>query len=228
MKRIFIIICAALLFVSMPQKVQAQEPDPQEQSQYQGRRQREQPDPEKLAEQATDKLNEIVGLSKKQYKKVYKFQFQTIYDAIEDGTWRMENNMGGRGQWNGGPRGPRPDGQRPDMAQRPDGQRPDGQRPQRPQLTDEEREARMAQRKAMMEERQAQMEKIREAEKARKELTEQKYQKILTPEQYEKWQAYEAEQAAKREQRMKEMQERREQQRRHNGGDRPQRNDVVD
>lgn len=46
---------------------------------------------------------------------------------------------------------------------------------------------------------QSMMEERRAAEEARQQKIEKKYRKILTPEQFEKWEAYEAEQAIRRE-----------------------------
>ena len=118
----------------------------------------EQKDPAQMAQEETDRLNELVGLSQKQYKKIYKFN-KRQYDQMQS---KRENAMpqgfpGGRpdGMGPGGPRG----GQRPDMGQG------------RPRMGGEMQE--------MMQEMKANKEK--------------KYRKVLTPEQYQKWESFEAE-----------------------------------
>ena len=112
----------------------------------------EQKDPAQLAQDETDRLNQLVGLTEKQYKKIYKFN-KRQYNQLQT---KMENTM--PQGFPGGSRGPR-GGQRPDMGQG------------RPGMGGEMQE--------LMEEM--------------KEKKEKKYRKILTPEQYMKWESFEAE-----------------------------------
>ncbi|MBO4767918.1 MAG: hypothetical protein J5495_00115 [Bacteroidales bacterium] len=220
MKRILVIAAAALLFAALPQNVSAQDPQQPERENYQqrrGRGQREQMTPEQMATRTTDRLNEVVGLNEKQYKKIYNFHLELIDEYPE----LRGNGFGGPGMG-----GQRPDGEMrrpgnggPGMG--PGGNRGDGPRRERPQMTEEQR----AEMQARMQER---MEERRALEQERQERIEKKYKKILTAEQYEKWQKWEAEEAVKREMRMKEQRERRQDGEHRHDGDRLRRGDRND
>ncbi|MBO4571084.1 MAG: hypothetical protein J5699_04075 [Bacteroidales bacterium] len=194
MKRLFTLFGAAFLFVAAPQVSMAQDvqtpPEAPQQFWQRGRGNREQMDPEKMAKRTADRLNEVVGLSEKQYKKILRFHRDMYEEQMEEG------NFGGFG--GPGMGGRRPDGMGPGMGGRPDG---NGQRPRR-EMSEEQR----AEMQARMQER---MEEQRAAEQERHERIAKKYKKILTPEQYATWEKWEAEEAVKREMRMKEQQERR-------------------
>ena len=80
MKRILIIAAAALFMAAAPQTASAQDNrEPQEQN-YRQRRgaPREQMTPEQMAKRTTDRLNEVVELNEKQYKKIYNFHLELI------------------------------------------------------------------------------------------------------------------------------------------------------
>jgi hypothetical protein len=79
-----------------------------------------------------------------------------------------------------------------------EGSRDGGNRGERPQMTEEQRAEMQAKMKERMEERRA-------AEQERHEATAKKYKKILTAEQYAKWEEMEAKEAVERELRMKEQ-----------------------
>ena len=122
----------------------------------------EQKDPAQLAQDETDRLDKLVGLTEKQYKKIFKFN-KRQYKSLQN---EMENAMpqgfpggfgGGRpeGMGPGGLRG----GQRPEMGQ--------GRPPMGGGMTEQMQEM--------------------------KEKRAKKYRKILTPEQYQKWESFEAE-----------------------------------
>ncbi len=128
----------------------------------------ERKDPAEVAQKQTDQLDKLVTLTPKQYKKIYKFnkrQAETRQTEME--SMRPEGFPGGMGP-----------GGRPPMGQgRPDGMGPggfpprDGEFRRGPGPRGEEM-------KALMEEQQAERVK--------------KYRKILTPEQFQKWESFEA------------------------------------
>lgn len=205
MKRIIFILSAALLICGASQVSFAQ---------GQGRgRGRAQMSPEEIAKRTVERLDKVVSLTDKQYKKIYKFHLSMAEEQME------ERGFGGYGDFGGRPDGgPRGDfGDRPQRTDRPAvGQ--DSARRQRPQMTEEQR-AEMAQRHQEMMERRKEMMEERAAEEAERQATiDKKYKKVLTAEQYDAWKAHEAEQAARREQMAKERQERMRQQRGNHGG----------
>ena len=119
----------------------------------------EQQDPEQIAQEQTDRLNELVGLTPKQYKKIYKFnkkQAQERQDAMADmmPQGRPEGFPGGPGMGPGGPGGPRGDGQ---FRRGP---------------------------------RSEEMQKLMEEQKEKRV---KEYRKVLTEEQFQKWEAAETE-----------------------------------
>ncbi len=226
MKRTIFTLSAALFIIAAQQTSFAQdingtatEPETQQpQFNRNGGRGRQQMDPEVLAKRTVDRLNKVVGLTDKQYKKLYKFHLGLIEEQMEENSFGGGYGMGGYGGYGGyGRGGQRPDGwQRPDGGQRPDGapdarpqrpQRPDGApsarqdstRRQRPQMTEEQRAEWQARRQAMMEERKAIEEERKAAEAERQALIEKKYKKVLTPAQLEALEKFKADEAARRE-----------------------------
>lgn len=208
MKRTIISLSAALFIVAAQQTSFAQdinsaasEPETQ-QPQYQrhGGRGRQQVDPEVLAKRTVDRLDKVVSLTDKQYKKLYKFHLGLIEEQMEEDSFGGGYGMDGYGRG-----GQRPDGApeaRPQRPQRPDGApsaRQDSTRRQRPQMTEEQRAEWQARRQAMMEERKAIEEERKAAEAERQALIEKKYKKVLTPDQFEAWEKFKAEEAARRE-----------------------------
>lgn len=161
------------------------------------RQERKKVDPAEVAQKTVDQLNAVVGLNDDQYKKLYKFHLN-----LEKSRLAEQENMGfpgGRpgggpgGFPGGGPGGPGmggPGGPGGFSGGGPGGN--GGPGGGRPQMSEERREMI----REMMEERRA-------AEEARQQKIEKKYRKILTPEQFEKWETYEAEQAVQRELRRK-------------------------
>lgn len=196
MKRILTLIGAALILAAVPQNISAQDRQDSREQNYQqrhrgerGRGQREQMTPEKMATRTADRLKEALGLNDKQYKKIYNYHLGVYTEQMENGTFggpRMDGGMRRPGDGN------------PEMRQRRDG----GNRGERPQMTEEQRAEMQARMKERMEERRA-------AEQERHEATAKKYKKILTPEQYAKWEEMEAKEAIERELRMKEQREHR-------------------
>lgn len=205
MKRILTLIGAALILAAVPQSISAQDRQDSREQNYQqrhrgerGRGQREQMTPEKMATRTADRLKEALGLNDKQYKKIYNYHLGVYTEQMENGTFggpRMDGGMRRPGDGNS------------EMRQRRDG----GNRGERPQMTEEQRAEMQAKMKERMEERRA-------AEQERHEATAKKYKKILTPEQYAKWEEMEAKETVERELRMKEQRERRENDGKDNGG----------
>ena len=151
----------------------------------------EQKDPAQLAQDETDRLNQLVGLTEKQYKKIYKFN-KRQYNQLQT---KMENTM--PQGFPGGPGGPGMGGSRPD-GMGPGGPggmgpggfgggRPDGMGPGGP------RGPRGGQRPDMGQGRPGMGGEMQELMEEMKEKKEKKYRKILTPEQYMKWESFEAE-----------------------------------
>ena len=111
-------------------------------------------DPEKMAQEQTDRLDKLVQLTPKQYKKIYRFnkrQYKQLQREMEEGP----------GMGPGGPGGRRPEGMGPGGPGRPDRPRFGG----------------------------ANAEKMQEIQEARVK----KYRKVLTEEQFMKWESFEAE-----------------------------------
>ena len=217
MKRILTLIGAAFILAAVPQSIPAQDRQGDRQQDYQqrtqrgehGRGRREQMTPEKMATRTADRLKETLGLDEKQYKKIYNYHLGVYTEQMENGTLsgnRMDGEM--RSPGNGG---------NPEMHRRRDG----GNRGERPQLTEEQRAQMQAKMKERMEERLA-------AEQERREVTARKYKKILTPEQYAKWEEMEANEVLERKLRMEEQRERRQNSPENNGGNHPGRSERRD
>lgn len=204
MKRLFSFITFfGLLFCGMHSAF-AQEPDNSSfrpdgpRPERPERPERKKSNPAEVAKKTVDQLNTVVGLNDDQYKKLYKFHL-----GLEKSRQAEQENMGfpgGRpgmggpgGRPDGGPGGPGmggPGGPGSFSGGGPGGN--GGPGGGRPQMSEERREMI----REMMEERRA-------AEEARQQKIEKKYRKILTPEQFEKWETYEAERVIQRELRRK-------------------------
>lgn len=101
----------------------------------------EQKDPAQMAQEETDRLNELVGLTDKQYKKIYKFnkrQYEQLKNQVENAM--PQGFPGGQGMGGG----------------------------------------------------------MQELMQEQQEKREKKYRKVLTPEQYQKWESFEAEREFRR------------------------------
>ena len=133
----------------------------------------EQRDPAQIAQEQTDQLDKLVTLTQKQYKKIYKFNKR----QAEERQSAMENMrpQGFPGGFPDGGMGPGMGGGRPPMGQgRPDGMGPGGMPREgqfRPGMQNEE------------------MQELMEEQKAKRV---KKYRKVLTPEQFQKWESFEA------------------------------------
>lgn len=141
----------------------------------------EQRDPAQVAQEQTDRLNDLVGLSDKQYKKIYKFN-----QKMERQRQNEMENMMPMGRPEGFPEGMGPGmgGGRPE---RPMGQgRPDGMGPGMGPGGMPPRGDGQFRRGPMNEDMQQLMEK-------QQEKRVKKYRKILTPEQFQRWESFEAE-----------------------------------
>ena len=150
-------------------------------------------DKTEMAQKQTDWMVKRYKLNDKQTKQVQELN-EEYADKLnmagmrpggprQGGPGQWGPGQGGPGQWGqGGPgqRGPRMEG---------------GQRPERPQLTEEEREARRAE----MEKRRAEMEKIRAQREEDRAAYNAALQEILTKKQYR---SYETDQEALREKMM--------------------------
>ena len=152
MKRNMKLIGLAACLISCTSLAVAQEnPEPQERQQHEQRLPREVPNPEKIATQMTDQMQESLQLTEKQYKKIYKLNLKEQKEHFK----AMQNSgeqrppMGGPGMRGG----------RPPMGGGP--------------MMNKEQDSADAQKKAA-------------------ETKEKKIKKILTTEQYEKWQAQQA------------------------------------
>ena len=135
----------------------------------------EQQDPEQVAQRETEQLDKLVSLTPKQFKKIKKFNRR----QAEERQSEMES-FRPQGFPAGGPdgMGPGMGGGRPPMGQgRPDSMGPGGRAPRDgqfrpgPNMQNESM-------KELMEEQQAKKVK--------------KYRKVLTPEQFQKWESFEA------------------------------------
>jgi len=169
MKRNMKLIGLAACLISCTSLAVAQEnPEPQERQQHEQRLPREVPNPEKIATQMTDQMQESLQLTEKQYKKIYKLNLKEQKEHFK----AMQNSgeqrppMGGPGMRGGRP--PMGGGGHPKQGARgvPRGM---GERP----MMNKEQDSADAQKKAA-------------------ETKEKKIKKILTTEQYEKWQAQQA------------------------------------
>ena len=175
MKRM--ITLAALLMMTITAWAQPQGRGPQGREFPMPGPQFEQRDPAQVAQEQTDRLNDLVGLTDKQYKKIFKFN-----QKMERQRQNEMENMMPMGRPEGFPEGMGPGmgGGRPEcpMGQgRPEGMGPGGMPPRgdgqfRP--------------RPMNEDMQQMMEK-------QQEKRVKKYRKVLTPEQYQKWESFEAE-----------------------------------
>ena len=126
-------------------------------------------DPVQMAQEQTDRLDRLVSLTPKQYKKIFKFNKRQGRQLQRE----MENAMP-QGRPEGFPEGMGP-GRGPGM--RPDGMGPGGRPPRgdgqfRPGPRGEE---------------------MRQLMQEQQEKRAKKYRKVLSPEQYEKWASFEAE-----------------------------------
>ena len=162
MKRNMKLIGLAACLISCTSLAVAQEnPEPQERQQHEQRLPREVLNPEKIATQMTDQMQESLQLTEKQYKKIYKLNLKEQKEHFK----AMQNSgeqrppMGGPGMGGGEP---------PMMGE---GGFPGGMG-ERPMMNKEQDSA--------------------DAQKKAAETKEKKIKKILTTEQYEKWQAQQA------------------------------------
>ena len=77
MKRNMRLIGLAACLISCSSLAVAQDhPEPQERQQYEQRLPHEVPNPEKIATQMTDRMQESLQLTEKQYKKIYKLNLK--------------------------------------------------------------------------------------------------------------------------------------------------------
>lgn len=160
--------------------VNAQEvPQAQERQQHEQRLTREVPNPEKIATQQTNQMKNSLQLTEKQYKKIYKLNLKEQKERFKAMQGSDEQNRPTGGSGMGGGRPPMGGGQPPMMGE---GNFPGaGRRGGGPMMTRESNAA--------------------DTQKKAAEAKEKKIKKILTKEQYEKWQAEQAEarkQASKR------------------------------
>lgn len=168
MKRNMKLIGLAACLISCTSLAVAQEnPEPQERQQHEQRLPREVLNPEKIATQMTDQMQESLQLTEKQYKKIYKLNLKEQkehFKAIRTPANNVRNGRpgmrGGRRRWDGG--------EPPMMGE---GGFPGGMG-ERPMMNKEQDSA--------------------DAQKKAAETKEKKIKKILTTEQYEKWQAQQA------------------------------------
>jgi hypothetical protein len=157
MKRNMKLIGLAACLISCTSLAVAQEnPEPQERQQHEQRLPREVPNPEKIATQMTDQMQESLQLTEKQYKKIYKLNLKEQKEHFK----AMQNS--------GEQRPPMGGGEPPMMGE---GGFPGGMG-ERPMMNKEQDSA--------------------DAQKKAAETKEKKIKKILTTEQYEKWQAQQA------------------------------------
>ena len=187
MKRILTIVAALAMTVTTFAQPQGQGPKGPDGRPERGPR-FEQRDPAQVAQEQTDRLDQLVQLTPKQYKKIYKFnkrQSEQLQREMENmmPQGRPEGFPGGMGPGAGG-RPERPIGQgRPD-GMGPGGMGPGGMGPGgpggRPRGDGQFRPGpRGGEMQELMEEQQAKRVK--------------KYRRVLTPEQFQRWEAFEAE-----------------------------------
>ena len=164
MKRNMKLIGLAACLISCTSLAVAQEnPEPQERQQHEQRLPREVLNPEKIATQMTDQMQESLQLTEKQYKKIYKLNLKEQKEHF-----KAMQNSGERGPGMRGGRPPMGGGEPPMMGE---GGFPGGMG-ERPMMNKEQDSA--------------------DAQKKAAETKEKKIKKILTTEQYEKWQAQQA------------------------------------
>ena len=162
MKRNMKLIGLAACLISCTSLAVAQEnPEPQERQQHEQRLPREVLNPEKIATQMTDQMQESLQLTEKQYKKIYKLNLKEQKEHFK----AMQNSGEQRPPMGGPPMG---GGEPPMMGE---GGFPGGMG-ERPMMNKEQDSA--------------------DAQKKAAETKEKKIKKILTTEQYEKWQAQQA------------------------------------
>ena len=158
MKRVLTLVAALVMaFTAVAQPPQGQGPRgdfPKDGPKF------ERMDPEKVAQNQTDQLDQLVTLTPKQYKKISTFNKRQAEERqSETETFRPEGFPGGR-----------PDGMGPGMG--PGGMPPrDGQFRPGPGMQNGD------------------MKELMESQRVERE---KKYRKILTPEQYQKWDSFEA------------------------------------
>jgi hypothetical protein len=137
----------------------------------------EQKDPALMAQEETDRLDRLVGLSERQYKKIYKFnkrQYKALQRDMENA--RPQGFPEGMGPGGPGFGGGRPEGMGPGGPGGPRG----GQRPEMGQG----RPPMMGGSPELMQEFRVKQEK--------------KYRQVLTPEQFQKWESFQAEREFRR------------------------------
>ena len=157
MKRNMRLIGLAACLISCSSLAVAQDhPEPQERQQYEQRLPHEVPNPEKIATQMTDRMQESLQLTEKQYKKIYKLNLKEQKEHFK----AMQNS----------------DEQRPPMG---------GSEP--PIMGEGNLPDDMGERPMMNKEQ-----NVEDIQKKAAEAKKKKIKKILTPEQYAKWQTEQA------------------------------------
>lgn len=187
MKKVLFIAAALVIAFTAAAQPQGQGPQGPDKGQFPPKF--EQRDPEQVAKEQTDRLDELVSLTPKQYKKIFKFNKKMEKQRQSE----LENMMPqGRPE---GFQGGRPDfgGERPPMGQGrpggmgpggPGGMGPGGQGGRPPRGDGQFRGPRNEEMEEFME---------KQNEKRDKE-----YSKILTPEQYQRWKSVETEREFRR------------------------------
>lgn len=169
MKRNMRLIGLAACLISCSSLAVAQDhPEPQERQQYEQRLPHEVPNPEKIATQMTDRMQESLQLTEKQYKKIYKLNLkeQKEYFKAMQNSGEQRPPMGGPGMRGGRP--PMGGSEPPIMGE---GNFPDDMG-ERPMMNKEQN--------------------VEDIQKKAAEAKKKKIKKILTPEQYAKWQTEQA------------------------------------
>ena len=157
MKRNMRLIGLAACLISCSSLAVAQDhPEPQERQQYEQRLPHEVPNPEKIATQMTDRMQESLQLTEKQYKKIYKLNLKEQKEHFK----AMQNS--------GEQRPPMGGSETPIMGE---GNFPDDMG-ERPMMNKEQN--------------------VEDIQKKAAEAKKKKIKKILTPEQYAKWQTEQA------------------------------------
>ena len=165
MKRNMRLIGLAACLISCSSLAVAQDhPEPQERQQYEQRLPHEVPNPEKIATQMTDRMQESLQLTEKQYKKIYKLNLK---EQKEHFKLRRTTSANGRPGMRGG-RPPMGGSEPPIMGE---GNFPDDMG-ERPMMNKEQN--------------------VEDIQKKAAEAKKKKIKKILTPEQYAKWQTEQA------------------------------------
>ena len=160
MKRNMRLIGLAACLISCSSLAVAQDhPEPQERQQYEQRLPHEVPNPEKIATQMTDRMQESLQLTEKQYKKIYKLNLKEQKEHF-----KAMQNSGEQRPPMGGPGSSEP----PIMGE---GNFPDDMG-ERPMMNKEQN--------------------VEDIQKKAAEAKKKKIKKILTPEQYAKWQTEQA------------------------------------